>query len=246
MKKTILLTSIFAVGAVFAADPAPASSPASIESQNAIGVLQVATTSKPGKILLAVPFAGYGADENGVGQKIKATELVSPANLADGTKLYVPNATSRKYDVWTVNNKEWSAVESIDIDKEGLVNKIGVGEGTIDHGSAIWLEFPNDTRPQLTLLGQGDVAKTSIALAKDKWNLIGNPGVDDFNLVTKIVGADSGDQITVQKAKSGELKTYTRIGNAWYSGRSTASSIVIAPGDGCWIYAKNATVVNFQ
>ena len=239
MNRTILLASIFAAGAAFA-DPVNVNNP--VVSENAIGVLQVATTEKPRQILLSAPFAGY------VGESIAATNLVSPANLPVGTALRVANGSD--YDSWTVNlSRQWEPVTAIQVGGEGKVASVG-GSGTVGRGNAFWLEFPeNSEKPtSVTLVGQEDTKAKQVVLVQKKWNLVGNPGVGAFDLLAagKIerVEDGDGDQICIQK-KDGTLKTYRYNGEAWYSGWDKFTSIWVQPGDGCWFYAASATAINF-
>lgn len=237
MNRTILLASIFAAGAAFADDPVNVNNP--VVSTNAIGVLQVATTEKPRQILLSAPFAGYD------GKSIAATDLVSPANLPVGTALRVANGSD--YDSWTVNSSgQWEPVTAIQVGGEGKVASVG-GSGTVGRGNAFWLEFPeNSEKSTVTLVGQEDTKAKQVVLAKEKWNLVGNPGVGEFDLLAagKIVDVGDGDQICIQN-QNGTLKTYRYNGKAWYSGWYEFTSISVQPGDGCWFYAASATAINF-
>ena len=240
MNRTILLASIFAAGAAFADDPVNVNNP--VVSTNAIGVLQVATTEKPRQILLSAPFAGYD------GKSIAATDLVSPANLPEGTALHVANGSD--YDSWTVSSSgQWEPVTAIQVGGEGKGASVG-GSGTVGRGNAFWLEFPeNSEKPtSVTLVGQEDTKAKQVVLVQKKWNLVGNPGVGAFDLLAagKIerVEDGDGDQICIQK-KDGTLKTYRYNGEAWYSGWDKFTSIWVQPGDGCWFYAASATAINF-
>lgn len=237
MNRTILLVSIFAAGAAFADGPVNVNSP--VVSENAIGVLQVATTEKPRQILLSAPFAGYD------GKSIAATDLVSPANLPVGTALHVANGSD--YDSWTVNlSGQWEPVTAIQVGGEGKVASVG-GSGAVGRGNAFWLEFPeNSEKSTVTLVGQEDTKAKQVVLAKEKWNLVGNPGVGEFDLLVagKIVDVGNGDQICIQN-QNGTLKTYRYNGKDWYSGWNKFTSILVQPGDGCWFYAASATAINF-
>ena len=237
MKKTVLLASLFAVGTALATV---------VDSANAIGVLKVdvSDAKKPQQVLLAVPFGGFRAENS----NIRAIDLVSPANLPVGTFLRVANGNV--YDSWQVNaSHEWESATALAIDAQGKVNAVTTGEGTVGRGNAVWLDFSacvgDVKKPEglVTLLGQKD-AKTSVELVPGKWNLIGNPGVGNFDFTGKISNLAIGDQICVQNA-NGVLKTYTYNGSKWVSGRSAVTSITIQAGDGCWVCAKNATQVNF-
>lgn len=232
MKKAILLSSVFAIGAAFATE---------VTSGNAIGVLKFSTTDRPAVMLVAVPFAGYGsADCN-----VKVTDLISTSGLPNGTILRAARETQGEYDVWHLVNGQWEPSDVV------IINDVGQGEisnagsatdKTIGRGNSVWLDFTNVAKPtEVTLLGQMP-GSGSLTLASGKWNLIGNPGVaSTFDLNTAITGVGKGDQICVQDS-NGNLTTYM-YSTAWkYRNAETGmmtqvESLTIAPGAGCWYKA---------
>lgn len=231
MKKAILLSSVFAIGAAFATD---------VESGNAIGVLKFSTENRPAVMLVAVPFAGYGsADCN-----VKVTDLISTAGLPDGTILRAASATENKYDAWRLESGKWTTIDVVEVDAAGrgkISNAGSAADKTIGRGNSVWLDFTNVAKPtEVTLLGQMP-GSGSLTLASGKWNLIGNPGVTStFDLNTAITGVGKGDQICVQDS-NGNLTTYM-YSTAWkYRGAdgkmNTVTSLTIAPGEGCWYKA---------
>lgn len=253
MKKTILLTSIFAVSAAVAELK-------DVPTWNSIGVLQVNTEERPHQALMSVPFAEYGVDQN-----ITATGLVATVGLPEGTVLYAANGED--YDSWRVNEfGQWEASNAIFVGKDGVEVKEGsTSEGKIGRGNAFWLEIPSGSdMPTVMMVGQGTPVGGYVNLSKKKWNLIGNPDVaNGFDLVGKIVnveiykdgkgkqqkrlvdGVVEGDQICIQKT-DGNLKTYRYTGTSWTQGRSKVSSIPLHQGEGCWIYPQNASNFYFK
>ena len=244
MKKTLLLASVFAVGAAFATE---------FTSANALGVLQVAGSSKPKKVLLSVPFAGYGKDA-----KIKVSELVETSNLPAGTVLRV--ACDGGYYVWKLSDtKDWAPQNGDTViniaangqDQNGITTP-SADAVTIGRGHSFWLELPSDTdlsHINYTLIGQQDISETSsIQLVGRKWNLVGNPNVEGYNVVAKITGTRAeGDSISVQDANTGKLKTYrySQIAKTWICGRTGYPQINLNKGDGCWVYVNSDASLEF-
>ena len=240
MKKAILLSSVFAVGAAFAAE---------VESVNAIGVLKFSTTDRPAVMLVAVPFAGYGSENCNV----RVTDLISTSGLPNGTILRAARETQGEYDVWHLENGQWVPSEVVAINDAGqgkISNAGSATDKTIGRGNSVWLDFTNLTEPDtipgnVTLLGQmPDSGSLALALASGKWSLIGNPGVTaSLNLVSSIKNAGVGDKICIQAA-NGYLTTYTYSSTdsgcwkARVGGKPTKfEAINIKDGEGCWYYA---------
>ena len=124
MKKTILLSSILAVGAAFAS--------ATVDSTE-IGVMGIDMPTGSG--LIAVPFLGYDTEN------IVVADMVNTAELAPGSKLYVPN-TSGNYEVRTVNScKAWDKTASV-----AIGTSVAAGAGveankvTTARGGSFWLD----------------------------------------------------------------------------------------------------------
>lgn len=232
MKKAILLSSVFAVGAAFAAE---------VKSGNAIGVLKFPTTDRPAEMLVAVPFAGYGS---GAGN-VKVTDLISTAGLPENTVLRAASATSGKYDVWRLVGGQWTSPAVVEIDAAGngrISNSGSAADKTIGRGNSVWLDFTNAEKPgNVTLLGQMP-GTGSLSLASGKWSLIGNPGVTtSFDLISGITGAGKNDQICVQ-GTDGKLTSYIysdgwKTRDAKTAEVTSVNSRTIAPGEGCWYYA---------
>ena len=227
MKKTILLSSLFAVGAAFAGE---------VTNANAVAALDLAVTTAAAQTLVAVPFEGF--EEGG---KVKVNDIVKTSNLGDGSKLYVPNAEG-KYDTWTLTDGEWKADVQVEIGTAGTpVEKSGVAstEVLVDRGSAFWIQ-PVATG-KIFLLGQAaDGAGSSTA--GDGWHLLGNASVD----AKVIAGGDKDDTIVVQVDGHLRYYTYSTKKNAWRytTDKGTLSDptkdplLTIAPGQGFWYNSK--------
>lgn len=247
MKKTLLLASVFAVGAALATD---------FGSANALGVLQVSGSSKPKRVLLSVPFAGYGKDADGKDAKIKVSELVETSTLPEDTVLRV--ACEGGYYTWKLTaDKKWDPVNdevvSIDANGEQDQNKDKTPDADtveIGRGNSFWLELPEPNGEVMyTLIGQQDLSGTGVALTGKKWNLVGNPNVSgEYDVASKISGLrQDGDSISVQNTSTGLLKTYRYNGTKekWVWNRIGWDDVKIQPGDGCWVYVNSDATLNF-
>ena len=245
MKKTILLTSVFAAGAALADGPQPVE----VGSSNAAAVLEVASVPAGRPVLVAVPFAGYGAN----GGALKVTELVSTRGLPEGTLLRAAKAIDGQnatYDTWQLKNGAWDAVDTVNVDEKGEGTKGATPSAdtvTLARGHAFWLELPAGTSGSFALLGQEPAAGGSVKLEKGKWNLVGNPGVTFAQLEQKISGATEGDQFVIA-SEEGTALPYIFDGKDWtktvdLSGK-TGTPPAVGAGRGVWVFVNgDATFV---
>ena len=239
MKKTILLSSLFAVGAAFAT---------TVESGNAVGALdKQISTSDANQILISVPFLGY---ENG--GAVKVCDMVKTSNLDEGSKLYVPDDKGT-YNTWTLNaSGEWVAdlkVTIVNFGTPGVEPSDNQANATVERGSAFWLQpkfRTGTTTDTIFLLGQG-VADDGQSTAAQGWNLIGNASLKDVDL--KDLEAATDDQIVVQE--NGALRYYTfKEGKGWRytnGGKWVANGLVtIKPGQGLWYKPATAKTIDWS
>ena len=228
MKKTILLSSILAVGAAFAV---------TVDSTE-IGVLGI---DKPtaNADLIAVPFEGYDA------ANITVADMVNTAELEVGTELYVPNA-SGKYDVWTLgSDRKWTNTVN-----NGVIGNGGATEGsgpdaaavTTTRGSAFWLKPPSAGAAVGTcyLLGKPVSGTGSSALESGKWNLVGNTA----GVTNAVPVGMEGEKVCVPNAAGG-LTTYTVRNNGWLNGRTSGCTVAIPPGQGFWYLSKGTSSISW-
>lgn len=257
MKKIALLSSICAMGAVFAADIEGTN-----DCSNVIGALRNSSGNKPEKILVAVPFLGYGVDDSNV----KVSDLIATANLPEGTILRVVHETEERgvidWDCWILgSDKKWATYDThLIIDgKDSPITSDPASDVKVGRGSSVWLEFPKKggtvqwpDAGDFYTLGQVDFATSkSITLVPGKWNLVGNPGVESFDILAKLTPGGSGfafnDQITVQSAPGSTLSTvsytYNTFQKKFQRGVTPCTSIQLEPGQGCWIKLKNGGAV---
>ena len=228
MKKTILLSSLFAVGAAFAT---------TVESGNAVGALdKQISTSDATQILISVPFLGYD------GEAVKVAEMVKTSNLDTGSKLYVPDGNG-KYNTWKLNaSGQWVADKQVVIGADGTPSSEGqsASQGTVgvNRGDAFWLEpvFKNgESSDTIFLLGQGSDAGISTAV-KNCWNLIGNASIADKTIEKATIEGKDGDQIIVQVDGLLRYYTYTTDKGWRYKekGQWKSYPLVIKAGQGFW------------
>ena len=234
MKKTILLSSLFAVGAAFAT---------TVESGNAVGALDFEVDSTPQQTLIAVPFVGY--ENNGA---VKVEDMVKTSDLAQDSKLYVPNGTVGGYDTWKLDaDGKWIADKKVTISATGTSEGVSLDQNTAtaNRGDSFWLEpkFKNEaTSGTIFLLGQG-VADDGQSTAAQGWNLIGNASLKSVQLTT--LTGTKGDQIIVQVG--GKLRYYSYNREMWTyqkpdGSRDTEDPVEIQPGQGLWY--KNTNTEN--
>ena len=222
MKKTILLSSIFAVGAALATD---------VDS-TVIGTLPVEVAK--GQQLMAAPFA-----DNADGS-IAVNDMVKTSDLVEGDKLYVANDSG--YDMWKLDAKgEWVPGVKVSIDGTGKASESETAAATeikVKRGDAFWLETKNGGH--VTLLGGKSDATPAVAVA-NKWNLISNPTIAKAVLTEKIFV--TGDKIAVPQ--DGKLVTYSWKENyGWWiraNGKIQKNQTVeIDAGKGIWFFANGS------
>lgn len=235
MKKTILLSAVLAAGAAFATGT-------DVESGNAVGALDV-SLANTNSTLIAVPFVGY---ENGA---VKVEEMVKTSDLAQGSKLYVPNGTAGGYDTWTLDKDgKWAPDTKVTISaiETTVGESLGQDKATANRGDSFWLEpkFKTGTTGTVFLLGQGDAAQGSSTIAENTWNLIGNTATVEKTLPAS--GWISGEKVCIPNAAGG-LDTYTFRNSQWrkegVTDRTAVATITIQPGRGFWFLSKGTTSI---
>ena len=247
MKKTILLSSLFAVGAAFAATE--------VDSGNAVGALDLSVSNNvpsQQQTLISVPFVGYET-----GGAVKVADMVMTSNLADGSKLYVANATAGGYDSWKLEEGTWKADKKVTIGPSGVVEGEALDQNaaTVPRGGSFWLEpqFSSGTEGTIYLLGQKGAGDGVSAATGNAWNLLGNASVGAVQLEnnSETSGFTDGDQVVVQV--NGKLRYYTYKGSkgGWRyttsAGKWSVPStdrLTIAAGQGFWF--RSATAKNIS
>ena len=82
---------------------APTAVTNSVQSVNLFGAIKVVNNAS--NMFVALPFEGFEA----AGAARKAGEAIHPANLADGTMMYVYDAGAGKYDAFVASSGAWAA-----------------------------------------------------------------------------------------------------------------------------------------
>ena len=240
MKKTILLSSLFAAAAAVAGE---------VPSGNAIAALnkEIGRSDNQKQTLLAVPFEGY--ETSGT---VKVADIVKTSGLADDSKLYVPNADGG-YDTWTLQGGQWVAGTKVKVGSNGEVGEAVTGSASdveINRGDAFWLEpvFASGNTGTVFLLGQGNGTSGKSTVAPGVWNLVGNASAGDqteFN-----VTGTKGDKVIVQLT-DGSLRYYTfSATKGWRyqddSGKYVEEAPAIKVGQGLWYYSKATASKDIQ
>lgn len=240
MKKTILLSSLFAAAAAVAGE---------VVSSNAVAALNKPIDVKAKQTLLAVPFEGY--ETSG---KVKVADIVKTSDLADGSKLYVPTSDGQ-YDTWTLDaNGQWIPGVNVSVGSDGTVassETVSAEDRKINRGDAFWLEpvfASGNNTGTVFLLGQGDGTSGTSTVASG-WNLVGNASAGDqtgFN-----VTGTKGDKVIVQ-LEDGSLRyyTYSDTKKAWRyqddEGVYQYLNPAIKAGQGLWYYSKDTASKDIQ
>ena len=234
MKKTILLSSILAVGAAFA-------EPASVTSANAIGALDVTISTTRAQTLVSVPFLGY-ENEGAVAVK----DMVKTSNLGDDSKLYVPDGTGA-YNTFKLVEGTWVADKRVTVGPDGQISEDASGDQgsvTVNRGDAFWIEPKGESFDgKLYLLGQGVTTAGSSAVSEG-WNLVGNTSAEAKTISGE--GYKKGEKICVQlNDAKGSLDSYTfKVNVGWVKiGDRVASTVTIQPGQGFWFLSKGTTTI---
>ena len=244
MKKTILLSSILAFGAVFAAGT-------DVTSGNAIGALGCTITKASNQTLVAVPFLGYDTDG-----KVAVKDMVKTGNLAEGSKLYVPDGIGT-YNTWTLDaSGEWIADQKVTIIQNGaptVGESENQSEAKVSRGDSFWLEpvFKDSAvSGTIYLLGQA-AGNDGTSAAAANWNLMGNASVKSVALGTD--GFEDGETIVVQvdgrlryytfKSAKGGWR-YTKPDGKWSDPKTDL--LTIAPGQGFWYNSKSTKTIDWS
>ena len=106
----------------------------SVRSVNLFGAIKV--TGVASNMYVAVPFEGFES----AGAARQAKDVVLPANLTAGTRMYVYDKSADKYDVFEVENGAWKGVAKITVldadgkavfDESDLTRAVDAGTGVL-------------------------------------------------------------------------------------------------------------------
>lgn len=236
MKKTILLSSVLAVGAAVAAN---------VTSDNAVGVLAINPTDKGAQKLVAVPFDGY------VNGSVRVSELVSPTGLKKGSKLYA--VTTGGYDVWELDNDngKWVPGKTITVGNGKPVEgeSMAAGVATVTRGDAFWLEPASGSATTTYLMGQkaADPMTGSVTVVPKKWNLISNP----LTVRATMSGTFAEEDCVTKQKSTGHQSQYKYNGSKWIRTGEDLKPVIyenltLEPGEGCWFRGTSATEITWK
>lgn len=229
MKKTILLSSFFAVTAAVAS---------TVTSENAVGALNISIAADAEK-LVAVPFEGYD------GSAVKVNEMLKTNGLGTGSKLYV--AKSGGYDVWTLSETgQWEPDTTVTDGVQG--ESASATSASVGRGNAFWLEAKSTGTAYL--LGQKPASDSVEVTAAQGMNLIGNPKIVEGDVLAAIQSPGNGDELTVADAKGYQKKyTYSTAKGGWCCRNGgnieKITELELEAGESCWLNAKAARTVKW-
>lgn len=227
-----------------------------VESGNTLGFLRVDISTNT-EALIAIPWLGVATTDT----DIKVTDVVKTANLTAGDQLFYYDTTSKKYQVWQLNDsKEWVAATSVSDDE--ATKTAGEVTKTLARGNALLLkrntkteetsvylygQVPTSTTPITTTMAQGSTTGPA-------YTLLAPPSVDDTDLNTGATWANvnDGDMIVLSDSTvltyrndSNNTKKWCKVtGFDETTNKDTIDTAAakITAGQGAWyVSAKGAT-----
>ena len=250
MKKTILLSSLFATAAAglgaLAADNGVANG-VSVESANAVGVLDVSVVAGREQ-LIAVPFEGYGSGD------VKVSDIVKTSGLGEGSKLTAVSRSGSEVNSWTLTDGQWVPAVQVKVSNDGTSSETqgdSPATTTISRGDAFWLN-PATSGGTAYVLGQQASGAAAVPTSEG-WNIVGNPNVGLTPVSSVLTSPKAGDILV--RDVNGNQDRYTYVegeGSGWshwvvkgsekgsYLDLEVVSNLSLKSGEGCWVYVKSA------
>ncbi len=248
MKRSLALACLFASPLAFA------TATTTVTSGNTFGVLRVDVGTKADQVIIAIPWLEASTGD----ADISVTNVIKTANLYSGDQLYYYNTTTRKYQVWKLNDsKTWDAAKVVDDTDDGTES--AVDGQTLTRGNAILLKRPGTKSESIYLYGQVPSTSTCVVTMAQgtstapAYTLIAPPAVGETDLNKNATWSDvaTGDAIILD---DGTLLVYTTINGSkkWaektgYSDDTNTNtystdSAKISAGQGAWyMSAKGAS-----
>ena len=229
----------------------------SVQSANLFGSIKV--TGVASNMFVAVPFEGF--EEAGAARK--AQDAVHPANLQAGTKLYVYDSESDKYDVFEVSEGAWAKASKVTIGADGKVSvddpnlerPMPAGSGvivdrkTMDDAVYVYGQIPTAGSLQIAA-GQSLVcAPSTNALAEVDLNTLTWDGVtasDCNNAGTRLKG-DANDVIRF-RGPDNKMVNYYYFNGKWgpeYRPAGWDGKAIVPAGTAFWYTAKAAVTMTW-
>lgn len=246
MKKTILLSSLFATAVVglgaLAADNGVANG-VSVESANAVGVLDVSVVAGREQ-LVAVPFGGYDGGE------VTVADIVKTSGLGEGSKLTAVSRSGLEVNSWTLNEGQWVPAVQVKVSNDGTSSETqgdSPATTTISRGDAFWLN-PKTSGGTAYVLGQQASGAAAVSTSEG-WNIVGNPKVGETPVSEVLTSPKAGDILV--RDVGGNQDRYTYDGSKWTQWavvnetlKLVEASPELKPGEGCWVYVQPAENAN--
>ena len=220
-----------------------------VESGNTLGFLRVEIDTSA-EALISIPWLGVATTDT----DIKVTDVVKTANLTAGDQLFYYDTTSKKYQVWQLNeSKEWVAASTVTSD---AMQTAGEVTKTLARGNALLLKRTKTEETSVYLYGQvatsTDAITTTMAQGTSEtpaYTLLAPPSVEDTDLNTGATWANvnNGDMIVLanskvliyRNSKWGQKTSFDAKTNTETIDQTVAK---ITAGQGAWyVSAKGAT-----
>lgn len=175
-----------------------------VTGKNVCGLMNV--PSKAEVTMIAVPWVTVG----GSADAMKVANLVKTDTLSPGDELYYyANGT---YYRWLLTSGVWMPTATTKEDAKGNPVTIEApGDSyTLPRGKGLFLVRSN-TEKEIWLYGQYSTEKVSVTVAKGEvvdgkmvpaYTMIANPNAEAYDLNTKGVKGEEGDQILLDDAKT--------------------------------------------
>lgn len=182
-----------------------------------IGVTTLSLTQKNN--IVPVQFTSLGN-----GGPVSAGEIVCTNNIPLTSHLYVYDAESG-YTVWELQQSGWVGLDVMaDTTMDGLPIPSGDADSkTIAAGSAIWLSFPESSKPTsgspVLVSVYGKVAtSTNVTIVAGKSNLLCNPTASAKSLDAVLSGKtlSNGDTIQLIEETFSANYVYLSTASSWY------------------------------
>ena len=220
-----------------------------VESGNTLGFLRVEIGTSA-EALISIPWLGVATTDT----DIKVTDVVKTANLTAGDQLFYYDTTSKKYQVWQLNeSKEWVAATIVSGDE--ATKTVGETDKTLKRGNALLLKRTKMDETSVYLYGQvptsTDAITTTMAQGTSEtpaYTLLAPPSVEDTDLNTGATWANvnAGDMIVLANSKV-LIYRDNKWGQKTFDKDSNIETMVttdakITAGQGAWyVSAKGAT-----
>ena len=233
MKKNLLFATAIAATSVFAFD------------SNEIALKEVTPPKADGRMLLAIPFNGYGTGDSAA---IAIADVLLTDALSAGDKIYLPRNEAGKYDEYTLSNDKttWTASRVVDVTSGSIQGTTGTpaDQATIQRGKAFWLQ---SSATDVKLLGQAASQSKASVAASEGYQLLAPTTSENDILISSLAGA-TGDVVILADGTRYQKTGKSDAGNGWrnVAARNTVigDSDKIPAGVGFWYKAGGSRTLS--